>query len=157
MALNTLLPIGFNKLLKKSTQITHSAAALFPFKTAELFQKNKEALYYGVNQLSKHMIFVSRKLLTNPNGVVLGIPGAGKSFLVIAPPTKPSPILLVFLLHSVVASFDVAMATPAFQLLALKQKCGAILARFSRQNNKREIANIREYERAPKAYSGAVS
>ena len=38
------------------------------------------ALYCGVNALSGNMITVDRKLLKNPNGVILGTPGAGKSF-----------------------------------------------------------------------------
>ena len=36
--------------------------------------------YCGVNALSGNMITVDRKLLKNPNGVILGTPGAGKSF-----------------------------------------------------------------------------
>ena len=39
-----------------------------------------EALYYGLNALSNNMIFVDRKLLKNPNGLILGTPGSGKSF-----------------------------------------------------------------------------
>src|SRR5699024_1575679 len=38
------------------------------------------ALYCGVNALSGNMITIDRKLLKNPNGVILGTPGAGKSF-----------------------------------------------------------------------------
>ena len=39
-----------------------------------------EALYYGLNALSNNMIMVDRKLLKNPNGLILGTPGSGKSF-----------------------------------------------------------------------------
>jgi len=51
-----------------------------PFTTYELFQTNGTALYYGLNALSNNMIMVDRKLLKNPNGLILGTPGSGKSF-----------------------------------------------------------------------------
>ena len=50
-----------------------------PFTTQELFQEG-EALYYGLNALSNNMIMVDRKRLKNPNGLILGTPGSGKSF-----------------------------------------------------------------------------
>ena len=40
----------------------------------------KKALYYGINALSNNLIMVDRKLLKNPNGLILGTPGSGKSF-----------------------------------------------------------------------------
>ncbi len=43
-------------------------------------QNGKEALYYGINALSNNLIMVDRKLLKNPNGLILGTPGSGKSF-----------------------------------------------------------------------------
>ena len=48
--------------------------------TQELFQTGKEALYCGINALSNNLIMVDRKLLKNPNGLILGTPGSGKSF-----------------------------------------------------------------------------
>ena len=36
--------------------------------------------YYGINALSNNLIMVDRKLLKNPNGLILGTPGSGKSF-----------------------------------------------------------------------------
>ena len=38
------------------------------------------ALYYGLNALSNNMILCDRKQLKNPNGLILGTPGSGKSF-----------------------------------------------------------------------------
>ena len=59
--------------------LTTSAAAIFiPFTTQELFQNGKEALYCGLNALSNNLIMVDRKLLKNPNGLILGTPGSGK-------------------------------------------------------------------------------
>ena len=39
-----------------------------------------DALYYGLNALSNNLIMVDRKKLKNPNGLILGTPGSGKSF-----------------------------------------------------------------------------
>jgi type IV secretory pathway VirB4 component len=39
-----------------------------------------ESLYYGLNAVSNNMIMVDRKKLKNPNGLILGTPGSGKSF-----------------------------------------------------------------------------
>ncbi len=36
--------------------------------------------FYGINALSNNLIMVDRKLLKNPNGLILGTPGSGKSF-----------------------------------------------------------------------------
>ncbi len=36
--------------------------------------------YCGLNALSNNLIMVDRKLLKNPNGLILGTPGSGKSF-----------------------------------------------------------------------------
>ncbi|MBO6302531.1 MAG: ATP-binding protein, partial [Ruminiclostridium sp.] len=60
--------------------LTTSSTAIFvPFTTQELFQGG-EALYYGLNALSNNMILCDRKQLKNPNGLILGTPGSGKSF-----------------------------------------------------------------------------
>lgn len=80
--LTSMLPIGVDKMMKKSIRTTQTASAMFPFRTAELFQKGAQSLYYGVNGLTEHVIFLNRKTLTNPNGIVTGVPGSGKSFFV---------------------------------------------------------------------------
>jgi type IV secretory pathway VirB4 component len=70
-----------NNLIKINRGLTTTATAIFiPFTTQELFQDG-ESLYYGVNTLSNNMIMCDRKLLKNPNGIFLGTPGSGKSFL----------------------------------------------------------------------------
>ena len=61
--------------------LTTSSTAIFvPFTTQELFDSSKESLYYGLNALSNNLIMVDRKKLKNPNGLILGTPGSGKSF-----------------------------------------------------------------------------
>ena len=59
---------------------TSSTAIFIPFTTQELYQSSKESLYYGLNALSNNLIMVDRKRLKNPNGLILGTPGSGKSF-----------------------------------------------------------------------------
>ena len=74
------LPLGLNQI-EIQRGLTTSATAIFvPFTTQELCQDGKEALYCGLNALSNNLIMVDRKLLKNPNGMILGTPGSGKSF-----------------------------------------------------------------------------
>lgn len=73
------LPIGINQIDIQRGLTTSATAIFVPFTTEELFQDG-EALYYGINAISNNMIMADRKLLKNPNGLILGTPGAGKSF-----------------------------------------------------------------------------
>ena len=74
------LPLGLNQVEIQRSLTTSSVAIFVPFTTQELFQRGAEALYYGINALSNNLIMVDRKLLKNPNGLILGTPGSGKSF-----------------------------------------------------------------------------
>ena len=74
------LPLANNLVDVERGMTTSSTAILIPFTTQELFQSGKESLYYGLNALSNNLIMVDRKLLKNPNGLILGTPGSGKSF-----------------------------------------------------------------------------
>ena len=74
------LPLA-NNLIEIQRALTTSSTAIFiPFTTQELFQNGDKALYYGLNALSSNLIMVDRKKLKNPNGLILGTPGSGKSF-----------------------------------------------------------------------------
>ena len=73
------LPLGLNQIKIQRSLTTSSTAIFVPFTTQELFQRG-EALYYGLNTLSGNMILANRKQLKNPNGLILGTPGSGKSF-----------------------------------------------------------------------------
>ena len=74
------LPLAHNLIDIKRGMTTSSTAIFVPFTTQELFQPDKESLYYGLNALSNNLIMVDRKKLKNPNGLILGTPGSGKSF-----------------------------------------------------------------------------
>ena len=73
------IPLGVNHIPIKRALTTTSTAIFVPFTTQELFMEG-ESLYYGLNALSNNMIMVDRKKLKNPNGLILGTPGSGKSF-----------------------------------------------------------------------------
>ena len=73
------VPIGENLIPIQRGLTTSSTAIFIPFITQELFQTG-QALYYGLNALSNNMILCDRKQLKNPNGLILGTPGSGKSF-----------------------------------------------------------------------------
>ena len=73
------VPIGENLIPIQRGLTTSSTAIFIPFITQELFQRGA-SLYYGLNALSNNMILCDRKQLKNPNGLILGTPGSGKSF-----------------------------------------------------------------------------
>ena len=74
------VPIGINNIGIQRALTTSSTAIFVPFTTQELFSDSPEALYCGLNAISNNMIMVDRKMLKNPNGLILGTPGSGKSF-----------------------------------------------------------------------------
>ena len=74
------LPLGLNQVEIQRSLTTSAVAIFVPFATQELYQNGSEALYCGLNALSNNLIMVDRKFLKNPNGLILGTPGSGKSF-----------------------------------------------------------------------------
>ena len=75
---NSSLLFGKNSVDIQRTLTTGSAAVFIPFTTQELYQIG--GMYYGLNALSRNLIFFNRYSLKAPNGVILGTPGSGKSF-----------------------------------------------------------------------------
>lgn len=74
------LPLGNNSIEIKRSFTTTNKAIFIPFTTSELFTKYGQ--YYGINALSNNIISASRKYLLNPNGLVFGKPGSGKTFFI---------------------------------------------------------------------------
>ena len=106
------LPLAKN-LIEIQRGLTTSSTAIFvPFTTQELFQSGKESLYYGLNALSNNLIMVDRKALKNPNGLILGTPGSGKSF------SAKREIANAFL----VTDDDVIICDPESEYTALVEK-----------------------------------
>lgn len=74
------LPLGNNSIEVKRTFTTTDMAIFIPFTTKELYTTKGQ--YYGMNALSNSVIMADRKTLNNPNGLVFGMPGYGKTFAV---------------------------------------------------------------------------
>jgi type IV secretory pathway VirB4 component len=91
-----------------------------PFTTQELFQTG-ESLYYGLNALSNNVIMADRKTLKNPNGLILGQPGSGKSF------AAKREISNAFL----VTDDDIIIADPEAEYFPLVQHLGGQVIKLS--------------------------
>lgn len=108
----TSLPLGKNLVPIQRSLTTSSTAIFVPFTTQELFQSGGEALYYGLNALSNNLIMVDRKQLKNPNGLILGTPGSGKSF------SAKREITNVFL----ITTDDIIVCDPEGEYFSLVQR-----------------------------------
>lgn len=108
----TSLPLGKNLIPIQRSLTTSSTAIFVPFTTQELFQSGDEALYYGLNALSSNLIMVDRKQLKNPNGLILGTPGSGKSF------SAKREITNVFL----ITTDDIIVCDPEGEYFSLVQR-----------------------------------
>ena len=115
------LPLAYNEIEIQRGMTTSSTAIFVPFTTQELFQAGDEALYYGLNALSNNMIMVDRKKLKNPNGLILGTPGAGKSF------SAKREIANAFL----VTDDDVIISDPESEYSALVKRFGGQVIKIS--------------------------
>ena len=114
------LPLGVARLPISRTLTTSAAAAFVPFTAAEL-RTGGEALYYGVNAVTRNLIVADRKLLKNPNGLILGIPGGGKSF------SAKGEIVAVMLL----TDDDVIICDPEGEYGPVVRACGGQVVRIS--------------------------
>ncbi len=73
------LPIGIGKVETKRQLTTTSLGMFLPFKIRELMQFG-DSLCFGANKITGNIITADIKTLPNPNTIVLGTPGRGKSF-----------------------------------------------------------------------------
>ena len=114
------IPLGENLIPIQRGLTTSSTAIFIPFITQELFQKG-EALYYGLNALSNNMILCDRKKLKNPNGLILGTPGSGKSF------AAKREITNAFL----ITDDDIIICDPEAEYFSLVQRLNGQVIRLS--------------------------
>lgn len=119
--LMSCLPLAYNQIEIQRGLTTSSTAIFVPFTTQELFQNGNEALYYGLNALSNNLIMVDRKKLKNPNGLILGTPGSGKSF------SAKREIANAFL----VSDDDVIICDPESEYTALVHKFNGQVIKIS--------------------------
>ena len=78
-AFNSSLPLANLSVEADALDTTESASLLLPFANLEMMHKN--GVYYGLNGNSNNLTMFDRTKLKNGNGVVLGKPGSGKSFI----------------------------------------------------------------------------
>ena len=116
----TTLPLGENFIEINRALTTSSTAIFVPFTTQELFTEG-QSLYYGLNALSNNMIMVDRKKLKNPNGLILGTPGSGKSF------SAKREITNAFL----ITEDDIVISDPEAEYYPLVQKLGGQVIKLS--------------------------
>ena len=114
------IPLGENLIPIQRGLTTSSTAIFIPFITQELFQRGA-ALYYGLNALSNNMILCDRKKLKNPNGLILGTPGSGKSF------AAKREITNIFL----ITDDDIIICDPEAEYFSLVQRLGGQVIRLS--------------------------
>ena len=114
------IPLGENLIPIQRGLTTSSTAIFIPFITQELFQTGA-ALYYGLNALSNNMILCDRKQLKNPNGLILGTPGSGKSFAAKREMTN------AFL----ITDDDIIICDPEAEYFSLVQRLGGQVIRLS--------------------------
>lgn len=76
--LRASLPLASNKLCVDQLLTSECASIFLPFSVVEINQKN--GIYYGLNAVSKTLLLYDRTKGTNSNGLILGVPGSGKSF-----------------------------------------------------------------------------
>lgn len=76
--LNSSLPLANNQLKIQRLMTNNTICSINPFSVREIHQKT--GMYYGLNAASRNMILYDRTTDVNPNGCILGMPGAGKSF-----------------------------------------------------------------------------
>ena len=72
------LPIGVNSLNIRRQLTTTSLGMFLPFKIKELVQYG-DSLCFGTNRITGNIIAADVKTLANPNTLILGTPGRGKS------------------------------------------------------------------------------
>ena len=76
--LQNLLPLGHNTLQFQRSLTSEACATSVPFNTKQLL--HDKSIYYGINLITRDVVFADRKKLMNGNGCVLATSGGGKSF-----------------------------------------------------------------------------
>ena len=114
------LPLGLNQVNINRGLTTSSTAIFVPFTTCELFMGGA-SFYYGLNALSNNLIMADRTQLKNPNGLILGTPGAGKSF------SAKREMVNAFL----ITDDDIIIADPEAEYYPVVSKLGGQVVKLS--------------------------
>lgn len=79
-ALMTCLPLGIRLVNKMRAFLTSSLVSLMPFYAADIIEPG--GTFLGINRTTKNLVFVNRKRLKSPHGIIVGHTGSGKSFFI---------------------------------------------------------------------------
>lgn len=136
------LPLCYNKIPVEREMHTSGIAIFVPFTTRELFTLG-QATYYGMNKLSGNMIRANRTELANPNGLILGVPGMGKSF------AAKREMLDSYL----TTTDDIIICDPEGEYFPLVEALGGQVVKISLSStnfiNPMDIALMNDYEENP--------
>lgn len=78
--MQSILPVGLDKIFLTRNMDTTSLATTFPFVSSELTMD--EGILYGINKHNKSLVIFDRFSLQNANMVVFATSGAGKSYMI---------------------------------------------------------------------------
>lgn len=123
--LNSILPLANNQIEIERMMPTSGLGIMMPFWSQELFQWNKRALYVGINSKTGNYISCDRGRLFNPNGLILGNPGTGKSMQI-----KTEIVLISLLLND-----DIMIIDPEGEYSDLVQALGGQRLNISSTSN----------------------
>ena len=114
------VPIGANEIEIVRGLTTSSTAIFMPFLSADINHKGK-AVYYGINPETGNLIMLDRTQGPNPNGVIIGTPGSGKSM------SAKREIIHIFF----VSLDDIIICDPEAEYFALVILLGGQVIRIS--------------------------
>ena len=117
--LNSVLPLGANRVEVGRMMTTAEVAIQMPFATQELNQEGGG--YYGQNKESSNLVICNRRSLASPMGFVAGKPGSGKSF------STKREILNTILAYP---TDQVIIFDPAGEYSAVTEPCGGTTIRL---------------------------
>ncbi len=104
-------PYGLDKLKTHTRMNTKPLSSIFPFISSDL--SSNEGILYGINMHNRSLVLFDRFSLENPNQVVFGTSGSGKSYLV-----KLQTI------RSLMAGTDVIIIDPENEYKTLAEEVG---------------------------------
>ncbi|MGM0439265.1 MAG: VirB4-like conjugal transfer ATPase, CD1110 family [Patescibacteria group bacterium] len=104
-------PYGLDKLDTHTRMNTQPLSSIFPFISSDL--SSNEGILYGINMHNRSLVLFDRFSLENPNQVVFGTSGSGKSYLV-----KLQTI------RSLMAGTDVIILDPENEYKTLAEEVG---------------------------------
>lgn len=116
------LPLGMNRLTTKREMTTTSLGLFLPYKIKELLQYGN-SVCVGVNKITQKIIMADVTTLANPNTIVTGTPGRGKSFF----------IKMMILFYRLKTSFDIIICDVECEYAKMTQTLGGVNIRLSQR------------------------